>query len=246
VNVQKDDIFTGLFVLIGTLLGLGLLITLLGFNVMANRTEYVLRLDQLAGLKKGTSILWKNYKVGEVVEVIPVIGSNIFFKANLYIDSNLKLYRDTKIIISKKNVIGDTVIRLSPGKKKEIILKEDDTLFATNISNLDALVDKISAMTNSLTGLVGTLDDIVGSSKNSLLGILGNFNQTSRKINTLTDASAIEVLASLKNIKSTTATLDKFMKKASKDPLGVLKKKEAGSKKEKSNGYRPPSDTTLP
>ncbi len=236
MKFEKNDFFTGLFVLVGSILGMTAVLVLVAFNVLSDRTEYVLRMDKIAGVKKGTPIRIKNFTVGEVDEVFPIYGSDLYFKARIYIDRSLVLYRGTKANITNQNVIGDPVIDLLPAFSGKYPLKEGDTLFASNIVNLDEMVSQISAMIQNIGSMIESLSGIAGDSKGDIRMLLSNLNRSIIKVNSVLDASQGELIAIMQNVRSTSATLDKFTKELAADPWKVLEKKNSRSS---SSGSRP-------
>lgn len=229
MKFQRDDVFTGLFVIIGVMLGLGTLLTLLGYNVFENRTTYIIRMEKLAGVQKGTEVHLKDFKVGSVDEVIPIYGNNIFFKAKVSIDRELVLYRGAKINIVKQNVIGDTVLELFPAMNERNRLKENDTLFATNIINLSQMVSQITGLVNNISELVGEVTSIAAGSRGGIKDLLANLNSSISKIDRVISNSEGSIETTLKNIAKTSATLEKFSREIRKNPLLILGKDGKGS-----------------
>lgn len=224
MKFQRDDIFTGLFVLIGSILAIVTLLSLLGYHVFENRVEYVMRMREIAGVQKGTVIKLKDYTVGKVLSVEPIYGASIFFKAQVSIDKDLVLYRGTKLNITKQNVIGDTVIVLYPSFEKKHRLKPGQTLFATNIVNLDAMVTKISDLITNIGTMVGEFGKIAGSSRGSVRNSLKNLNLLLERSNRVLANSEASLVESIRNIAKTTATLDRFAKKVEKNPWVILER----------------------
>ncbi|MDH5717237.1 MAG: MlaD family protein [Spirochaetia bacterium] len=224
MKFQKDDIFTGLFIIIGTTLAFATLFLMLGYSLKENRTEYVVRMEKLAGVKKGTPIKVKNYTVGEVTEVIPIFGSDIYFKSIINVDSSLILYRGTKINITTQNVIGDTILEIFPSHEETNQLKPGETLFALNVVNLDQMVKQLSGLINNISQMVSIFGNVAGDSKNDIKFLLTNLNKSIMKVNNLLDSSQGEMLEIMRNIGSTAKTLDSFTKEVSKNPWKLLEK----------------------
>ena len=229
MKFQKDDIFTGLFVLVGTLLTLGVLLTILGYNIFESKTEYVLRMREIAGAQKGTLIKLKDYTVGQVEEVEPIYGASIFFKARVAIDSDLLLYRGTRINITKANIIGDTVLVLYPSPEKKHLLRSGDTLFATNIVNLDQMISEIQGLVKNISQMVGEFSKIAGSSKGSVSRLLNELNLTVARANRVLAGSESNIIDTVKNIAKTSATLERFSRDMAANPWKLLNKGRPGT-----------------
>ena len=233
MKLKKDDIFTGLFVVGGAILALITLFTILGYNVLEDRISYTVRMDSLAGIKKGTKIQWNNFTVGKVIYTTPIYGTDIYFKAIVSIDRALRLYRGSKINITKENIIGDTVMNLVASINKNVLLKEDDTLFATSITNLDEMVNNVNLILKNVSGLLGQFNGMAGSNKQYITGFLTGLNQTVGKVNNLLDATQTDVFKILRNLQSTSKTLDRFSKAVENNPMMLLQD-NSGKKTKKS------------
>jgi len=228
MKFDRNDIFTGLFVLVGAVFGLSVLLFIAGYNLLDDRTEYWVRFDKLAGVKKGTQIKIKNFSIGEVKEVLPIYGVDLHFKARVLINKEFIIYQGTKVTITNQNVIGDAVLDLTPALVKKYPLKPEDTLFAANIVNLEQMVNQISNLVSTINKLVETFASLAGDNKGDVKQILTNLNGSIAKVNGLLDSSQGEIVAIMRNIRSTSSTLDKFTKELARDP-SMLLKKGAGS-----------------
>jgi ABC-type transporter Mla subunit MlaD len=227
MKFERNDIFTGLFVLVGTVFGLSVLLFIAGYNLLDDRTEYWVRFEKLAGVKKGTQIKIKNYTIGEVKEVLPIYGTDLQFKARVLITKEFKIFQGTKINITNQNVIGDAVLDILPSLSKKYVLKRDDTLFATNIVNLEQMVAQISNLVGTINRLVETFAALAGDNKNDVKLLLTNLNGSIARVNGLLDSSQGEIVAIMRNIRSTSGTLDKFTKELAENPWKVLDKRPA-------------------
>ncbi|AFM13452.1 MlaD family protein [Turneriella parva] len=225
MKFERHDIFTGLFVLVGTVFGLSVLLFIAGYNLLDDRTEYWVRFEKLAGVKKGTAIKIKNFTIGEVKDVLPIYGSDLQFKARVLINKEFKIYQGTKVNITNQNVIGDAVLDILPSLSKKYVLKRDDTLFATNIVNLEQMVTQISNLVGTINRLVETFATLAGDNKNDVKMLLTNLNGSIAKVNGLLDSSQGEIVAIMRNIRSTSGTLDKFTKELAENPWKVLDKR---------------------
>jgi ABC-type transporter Mla subunit MlaD len=225
MKFERHDIFTGLFVLVGTVFGLSVLLFIAGYNLLDDRTEYWVRFERLAGVKKGTQIKIKNFTIGEVKDVLPIYGSDLQFKARVLINKEFKIYQGTKVNITNQNVIGDAVLDILPSLSKKYVLKRDDTLFATNIVNLEQMVTQISNLVGTINRLVETFATLAGDNKNDVKMLLTNLNGSIAKVNGLLDSSQGEIVAIMRNIRSTSGTLDKFTKELAENPWKVLDKR---------------------
>lgn len=227
MRLDRNDIFTGLFVLIGTVFGLSVLLFIAGYNLLDDRTVYWVRFEKLAGVKKGTQLKIKNFTVGEVKEVVPIYGTDLYFKARVLVNKEFVIYQGTRVNITNQNVIGDTVIELTPSLVKKYPLKPHDTLFATNVTNLEQMVSQISHLIATVNKMVETFGALAGDNKTDVKLLLTNLNASITRVNSLLDASQGEIVAIMRNIRSTSTTLDKFTKEMAANPWKILDKKGA-------------------
>jgi ABC-type transporter Mla subunit MlaD len=222
MKFERNDIFTGLFVVLGTLFGLSVLLFIAGYNLLDDRTEYWVRFERLAGVKKGTQIKIRNFTIGEVKEVVPIYGTDLQFKARVLIDKEFTIFQGTKVNITNQNVIGDAVLDLMPTLVKKYPLQPHDTLFATNIVNLEQMVSQITNLVTTINKLVETFAALAGDNKSDVKMLLTNLNGSITKVNALLDSSQGEIVAIMRNIRSTSTTLDKFTKDLSTKGWRVL------------------------
>jgi ABC-type transporter Mla subunit MlaD len=225
MKFDRNDIFTGLFVLVGSVFGLSVLLFIAGYNLLDDRTEYWVRFERLAGVKKGTQIKIKNFTIGEVKEVVPIYGSDLYFKARVLINKEFVIYQGTTVNITNQNVIGDAILDLTPSLVKKYPLKPQDTLFATNVTNLDQMVSQISNLVSTVNKMVETFGALAGDNKTDVKLLLTNLNGSITRVNGLLDASQGEIVAIMRNIRSTSTTLDKFTKEMAANPWKILDKK---------------------
>ncbi len=225
MKFDRNDIFTGLFVLVGSVFGLSVLLFIAGYNFLDNRTEYWVRFEKLAGVKKGTQIKIKNFTIGEVKEVLPIYGTDLYFKARVLIEPEFVIYQGTTVNITNQNVIGDAILDLTPSLVKKYPLQPQDTLFATNVTNLDQMVSQISHLVSTVNKMVETFGALAGDNKTDVKLLLTNLNGSITRVNGLLDASQGEIVAIMRNIRSTSTTLDKFTKEMAANPWKILDKK---------------------
>ncbi len=230
MKVNKDDIFTGLFVVVGLILAIATVTFLFGYHLMDNRLSYLVRMEKLGGVKKGTAVRLKNFSVGEVTDVIPIYGDDIYFKAIISVDSGLQLYRGTRLNISNQNVIGDTIMEIMPSSERKYLLQNGDTLYAGNIVNLDEMINHISSAVANVSELIASFSNMADVNKNSVKMLLLNLNSSIVKVNHILDSSSVEIPAILTNVRKTTESLERLSKQIEKNPWSIMTE-PGGSKK---------------
>lgn len=230
MKANKDDVFTGLFVIIGLLLAFATISFLFGYHLLENKTSYLVRMEKLGGVKKGTLVKLKNFTVGEVTRVIPIYGNDIYFKSYIKVDSALQLYRGTKINITNQNVIGDTIMEIIPSKKRNVLLREGDTIYAGNIINLDEMIAHISSAVANVSELIESFSDMADANKNSVKMLLFNLNTSIVKVNHILDSSSVEIPEILKNVRMTTESMERLSKQIEKNPWSIMGGRSGGQK----------------
>ena len=230
MNFSKADIVTGIFFLSGLFLGLFTLLFLFGYNLFDNRNSYKMRMEQLNGVQKGTLIMYQNFNVGEVVNVEPLYSKAIYFRSEIRLDNMLQLYRDCKFVISKQNVVGETFIEVVPGTDFRFPLEEGATVFTENNSNLTDLLSELNVVVGDAAEVVSLVKDVAGKSKSELGLMLGNLNLSIIKINRLLDSTEGEIIETMRNLRLTSGTLEKFSREVAENPWRLLESKEKADK----------------
>jgi ABC-type transporter Mla subunit MlaD len=189
-----------------------------------------MRMEQLNGVQKGTLIMYQNFNVGEVVNVEPLYSKAIYFRSEIRLDNMLQLYRDCKFIISKQNVIGETFIEVVPGTDFRFPLEEGATVFTENNSNLTDLLSELNIVVGDAAEVVSLVKDVAGKSKSELGLMLGNLNLSIIKINRLLDSTEGEIIETMRNLRLTSGTLEKFSREVAENPWRLLESKEKADK----------------
>ena len=208
---KRDNALVGLFVAGGALIFISLMLFLLGYNFTDTRTEYNIRFRKLAGIKKGSDVFLKGFKVGEVSDIQPTFGSDIYFKAQILVDRGLHLYRGTKAVITNQNVIGDAALVLKLPPVKEILLLEGDTIFANQVQSIDSLIGEMAELTSNVNALVRSLGDLTGSNKQGISNILANVNGLFLRINGILDKSEGSMVNTFKNVSKATELTNRVL-----------------------------------
>lgn len=190
-------------------------------------------MEELNGVQKGTLIKYQNFIVGEVVDVDPLYSKAIFFRSSIRVDNMLQLYRDCKFIISKQNVVGETFIEVDPGTDYRFPLQEGSTVFTLNNSNLTDLLTELNTVASDAAEVIKLVKDVAGTSKGEIGLMLTNLNLTILKINSILDASEGEIVETMRNLRMTSTTLEKFSREVAENPWRLLEdKSKAGTFKE--------------
>jgi len=229
MKFKQESVLVGLFVASGIFISIGVLFFVLGYDFNENRNTYVFRFVQLAGIKRGSEVLLKGHIVGEVKQITPIYGSNIYFKAQVAIDKDLQLYRGTQSLVTNKNVIGDAALVLEIPKQKDNILHPGETIFANNVRNLDELINQMAKLTTNLNSLVSSLGDLAGSNKSGVSRIITQINSILNKADRIMSNSESSIMETMINIAKTTKTLRRFAAEIRRNPLILLQ----GKKKKK-------------
>ena len=89
------------------------------------------------------------------------------------------------------------------------------------------MVAQISNLVGTINRLVETFAALAGDNKNDVKLLLTNLNGSIARVNGLLDSSQGEIVAIMRNIRSTSGTLDKFTKELAENPWKVLDKRPA-------------------
>ena len=86
----------------------------------------VLNVEDGTGLNKGTKVMYKGQKVGEIKK-IQLIDNNVII--DIFVTKELKLYKQTNFYVSSTDIIGTKTIEIeNPNNGIEYYPQENDTI----------------------------------------------------------------------------------------------------------------------
>lgn len=219
--MKQDNInytIVGAFVFAMALLLIIVLYFITGRVVDSDR--YYTVLDDVTGLIKGTSITYKGYKVGQLLDINPVQNDNkTRFKLDIALRSGWKITQGSTIMISKPGVLSDSQLNISEGSLPGVLNVGDEIkgIAAEDImSVMKSLTRKLredmgtftSDMTKQLPELTSNLNLLVVKLQKSTDVIDTFFNKNNQR----NVADVIEKAGLvMNNLQSASGTINKLV-----------------------------------
>ncbi len=190
----------GLFVLAGGII-LAVVVVFLGDIPLQKGYTINVLFDDIAGLPEKAPVKISGVEVGKVLKIKLVKNKAC---VEVWINSKIKIYSDTKARIISTGVIGTKYMEMTMGSVDELMLKDGDTVKGINPIGFDELVDRVMG---GLDGLMGVLESIKGKEGEdigeSFSSILRNTRDITQKINSAlgpTERDLRETIISFRNL----------------------------------------------
>ena len=230
MNKEKK---VGLFILISMIFLIGLFSYLESFNqILSKKYNLHLFLKNSAGLSINSKVKLLGLDIG-YIDKIELKEKKILL--TLKIDKNIKIPKDSVVLIKKKNLLGGKFLNISPGDSKETLANNK---YLTKIKTLSSLAnttdsanvlfeqmnllindfrdimtqtekDKIKNIISNSDKLISNIESFFRLNENKMENIVTNFNKSlidiSKMSNTITDST-----------NSITKEINKFNKKLTK------------------------------
>jgi phospholipid/cholesterol/gamma-HCH transport system substrate-binding protein len=134
----------GLFMLIGFGALVYLALQLGEVPFLRQGTTYVLKaeFDNVAGIKKGASVMVAGVDVGEVAAI--ALSSGEAALLSLRIDKAVKVPKDSIASVKSQGIIGDKYIQLNLGGDEEMFKAEDMIVETESSVDIESLISKFA------------------------------------------------------------------------------------------------------
>ncbi|HPS58636.1 MAG TPA: MlaD family protein [Spirochaetota bacterium] len=219
---NPNEYKVGLFIIIPTVMLLLFVILKLGYSISGSTIDVYLKVDNISALKKGTPIKMKGYEVGRVVELTPVYKPTLHFLATLRIKSGMDLHDDCSAVIMNQNIIGDPAIELRNPDRKGSPLRNGDVIEGLEYVNLEAILQDVHALLNTLTDTVSVVKDISIESRQNIRGLLTSLTGSVESINTVLGSSKENIIATLEAFRETAVTMKEISAEIKKNPISFI------------------------
>ncbi|MEO3402336.1 MlaD family protein [Mucilaginibacter sp. CAU 1740] len=219
---------------IGLFTFLGLAVLLVGIFLIGNQkslfnsTFYVYgRFKNVSGLQVGNNVRFAGINVGVVQSINIVTDSSV--RVDLTLNKSVKKFikKDAKLSIGSDGLMGDKLVVIAPGgivSHEEI--EDGGRLSSINPVDVDKIINKLTrvadnaeALTTSLNGIVGKINNGKGS-----IGRLLNDDKMARDL----EGTVQQARSTIKNVHRTTNTLNEDLTAAQHNFLlrGFFNKKK--------------------
>ena len=224
---QSQKIKIGLF----TALGLVVLVFAIFFignkkNLFSSTFTVYGMFRNVSGLQVGNNVRFAGINVGVVQDINIETDSTV--RVDVTLNSNVRKFikSDSKLSIGSDGLMGDKLIVIAPGgitSTQEV--KNNGQLAAVNPVDIDKIIAKLTGVANNAESLTAGLSEIVAK-VNSGKGSIGRLLNNDRMANDL-DATVKQAQTTMKNVHTTTTTLNTDLKAAQSNFLlkGFFKKK---------------------
>jgi phospholipid/cholesterol/gamma-HCH transport system substrate-binding protein len=219
---------------IGLFTFLGLAVLLVGIFLIGNQkslfnsTFHVYgRFKNVSGLQVGNNVRFAGINVGVVQSINIVTDSSV--RVDLTLNKSVKKFikKDAKLSIGSDGLMGDKLVVIAPGgivSHEEI--EDGERLSSINPVDVDKIINKLTrvadnaeALTTSLNGIVGKINNGKGS-----IGRLLNDDKMARDL----EGTVQQARSTIKNVHRTTNTLNEDLTAAQHNFLlrGFFNKKK--------------------
>jgi len=165
------------------------------------------------GLQVGNNVRFAGINVGVVQAINIVTDSSARVDLTLNSDVRKFIEKDSKLSIGSDGLMGDKLVVIAPGgitTKQEV--SNGEQLAAINPVDVDKIIVKLTNVIDNAASLTGGLSEIVAK-VNSGQGSIGKLLNNDRMANDL-DATVKQAQTTMKNVHTTTTTLNTDLKAA--------------------------------
>jgi phospholipid/cholesterol/gamma-HCH transport system substrate-binding protein len=219
---------------IGLFTFIGLLVLVLAIFFIGNRKNLFSAtfnvygtFRNVNGLQVGNNVRFAGINVGVVQDINIVTDSSA--RVDLTLNSNVKKFikKDSKISIGSDGLMGDKLVVIAPGGINSTqIVQNGDQLTAINPVDIDKIIAKLTGVITNAETLTGGLSQIVAkvNSGQGSIGRLLNSDKLSKDL----EGTVRQAKTTMKNVHSTTTTLNTDLKAAQSNFLlkGFFKRKK--------------------
>jgi ABC-type transporter Mla subunit MlaD len=174
MNVVRNEIRTGLLVLL-TLAGLvGILIYLGAPGVFTKQKQFGIYFDNAAGIKEGTPVMYAGRQIGRVTEIVSPVsmaerpkgldGKPLLLEVRITVrvDQKEKIYNLTKVSLATPALLGEPVIDFTRGDEASGLAEENKHFVGERPGGLadtgTQIIEKLEPAINQLVTALQSLE----------------------------------------------------------------------------------------
>jgi len=221
---NPNELKVGIFILVPVVLIVLFVVVKLGLNLIGSTIDVYLKLDDITGIKEGTSIKLKGYEIGRVIKVEAISESKLYFLATMRIKNEIKIYKNCLVEIRNQNVIGDTVIEIKNSDKEGNpledgeVIKNKDIIEGPEHVNLDVVLHKVQYILDDVEKIVNSLEQ----NKHHISSIIANINSTTARTNRILSDSEDRIQKTLERAEGISENVEKISAEFKNRPAGFL------------------------
>ncbi|HAX61616.1 MAG TPA: hypothetical protein DCX95_03520 [Elusimicrobia bacterium] len=153
---MKQETKVGIVIILGTLILATAIMILSGVRIFEKGYEINILFNDVQGLLKQAKVQVAGVNIGYVKDITLVDGKA---KVTVWLDRDVKIYKDAGVYIFSSGIIGVKFIQLTSGNAASELLKDGDTITGVDPISIDKMFDKtqaaINSLLDSLKGLTG-------------------------------------------------------------------------------------------
>ena len=159
MELQKNDIRVGIFVLMSVLVLLATLVAI-AQGRFGKVTPVVARFATISSIQSGTPVVIRGYRVGEVKRIDFVSTPSVHFDVHMVVAGKIRLMRGTRAIITSTNMIGDNYVLLDLPEVPTDTLRAGDVIPGESTQAIGDLVGRVNGV---LAGTQQTVDRLAAA-----------------------------------------------------------------------------------
>ncbi len=227
MNILRNEIRTGLLVLLTFAALVALLLYLGAPGVFVPQHTYRIFFDNAAGIKPGAQVLLAGRKIGQVRSLYSPVPEKdrptpkMETLIEIRVDRDAKIYKNVKVEMTQNSLLGESVIDFSSGQEASGLAEDGATFLGQRPGGLaDAVPAILEKIDPALTKATTTLDALQKTAENltrmtddgaDLAVALAELKKTGANLTDLTGPEGAMRLA-LKNIETMTSDEGKIGK----------------------------------
>jgi ABC-type transporter Mla subunit MlaD len=173
MNLVRNEIRTGVLVVVTLVALIGILLYLGAPGVLIPQHTYRIYFENAAGVKPGAQVLLAGRKVGQVHAMFsPVLEKDrpnpkLETLVEVHVDAGARIFKTVKVQIAQPSLLGDTVIDFASGQETSGLAPNGAYFIGERAPSLSDLAPTVMARLDPvLAKLNGTLDSLQKTSAN--------------------------------------------------------------------------------
>lgn len=206
---MKQETKVGIVIILGTLVLATSIMILSGVRIFEKGYEINILFNDIQGLLKQAKVQVAGVNIGYVKDITLDDGKA---RVTVWLDRDVKIYKDAGVYIFSSGIIGVKFIQLTPGSSANELLKDGDIITGVDPISIDKMFDQtqtaINSLLNSLKGL--TSDANIKSTINNLNRFSEDLTVISAELKKSVSAGRLTNIS--KKLDSTLTSLEKISK----------------------------------
>ncbi|MFA5779893.1 MAG: MlaD family protein [Elusimicrobiota bacterium] len=171
---MKQETKVGIVIILGTLVLATSIMILSGVRIFEKGYEINILFNDIQGLLKQAKVQVAGVNIGYVKDITLEEGKA---KVTVWLDRDVKIYKDAGVYIFSSGIIGVKFIQLTSGSAASELLKDGDTITGVDPISIDKMFDKTQVAINSL---LDSLKSLTGDT--NIKSTINNLNKFSEDL----------------------------------------------------------------